>query len=93
MDEIKALLTGSYKKLTEMDDKLHKVNSNVMEVTMGLSVSQSRPNRTSLKVVFLVSFAKCVLVVFVYNCAHLRQNLPKNTCFEMLRSFCRADFG
>ena len=40
MDEIKALLTGIYKKLAEIDDKMHKVNSNVMEVTMGLSVMQ-----------------------------------------------------
>ena len=41
----------------------------------------------SLKLVFSASFVKCVLVIFIYNCAHLRQNLLKNTYFKVLRSF------
>lgn len=40
MEEIKAILKGIYKKLNEIDEKLHKINSNEMEIVMGLSVMQ-----------------------------------------------------
>ena len=51
------------------------------------AVSLTRVELVSLKSFFFASFDKCVLVVFVYNCAHLRQNLLKNISFKMLRSF------
>ena len=40
-----------------------------------------------LKAVFFIYFAKCVLVVFLYNRAHLRQNLSKNLRFEVQSNF------
>ena len=50
-------------------------------------VSLTRVELVSLKNVFFASSDKCVLVVCVYNCAHLRQNLLKNSAFKVLRSF------
>ena len=51
------------------------------------TISLTRVELVSLKNVFFASSAKCVLVVCVYNCAHLRQNLLKNSAFKVLRSF------
>jgi hypothetical protein len=50
-------------------------------------VSLTRVELVSLKSVFFASSVKCVLVVFIYNCAHLCQNLLKNSSFKVLRSF------
>ena len=49
--------------------------------------SLTRVELVSLKNVFFASSVKCVLVVCIYNCAHLRQNLLKNSAFKVLRSF------
>ena len=43
--------------------------------------SLTRVELASLKTVFFASSDKCDLVVFVYNCAHLRQNLLKKFSF------------
>ena len=51
------------------------------------AVSLTRVELVSLKSFFFASFDKCVLVVFVYNCAHLRQNLLKNKSFKVQSSF------
>ena len=40
-----------------------------------------------------VSFVKSVLVVFVYNCARLYQNLSKISRIAVRSNFKRADFG
>ena len=50
-------------------------------------VSLTRVELVSLKNVFFASSDKCVLVVCIYNCAHLRQNLLKNSAFKVLRNF------
>ena len=47
----------------------------------------TRVELVSLKSLFFAYFVKCVLVVFIYNCVHLRQNLLKNIPFKVLRSF------
>ena len=47
----------------------------------------TRAELASLESFFFADFVKCVLVVFLYDCAHLRQNLLKNIPFKVLRSF------
>ena len=40
MEEIKAILSAIYKKLTAIDDKLQNMYSNDIEITMGMSIIQ-----------------------------------------------------
>ena len=40
MEEIKAILSAIYKKLTAIDDKLQNMYSNDIEIAMGMSIIQ-----------------------------------------------------